>query len=99
MFISLDRNRLARITTFASFDQLFGRFKILHLYKIGSLTATEKVDRISAFSVIFLSSCRLTGSAQLKGGKIRRVGSHTWRHAYSGTACWLAGRQAGDENT
>lgn len=44
-------------------------------------------------SFFFLSPCRLTGSAEFKGGKILRIGSHTWRLVYSGTVCWLAGRQ------
>ena len=70
-----------------------GGSKILHLYKIGSLTATESVDILSAFSVFFISPCRPTGSIQLEGGKILRVGLHTWRLVCSGTVCWLAGRQ------
>ena len=49
--------------------------------------------RIPTFSVILIQLCRLTGSAQLEGGKIPRVGLHTYRLAYSGTVCWLAGRQ------
>ena len=64
----------------------------MHLYKIGSLTATEWVQKLLAFSVFFFS-CRLTGSTQVNRGKVPRVGSHTWRLVYSGTVCWLAGRQ------
>ena len=47
----------------------------------------------SAFSVFFISSCHPTGSARLEGGKIPRVGSHTWRLVYFGTVCWLASRR------
>lgn len=64
----------------------------MHLYKIDSLTATEMVDKCSAVSVFFTSSCRPTSSGQLDGGKIPRVGSHTWRLVYSGTGCRLASR-------
>ena len=45
------------------------------------------------FLSFFIPLCRLTWSARLEGGKIPRVGSHTCRLAYSGTVCWLAGRQ------
>ena len=67
--------------------------KKLHLYKIGSLTATELVDKFSAFSVFFISSRRPTGSARLEGGKIPRVCAHTWRLVYPGIVCRLAGRR------
>lgn len=63
----------------------------MHLYKIDSLTATEMVDKYSAVSVFFIS-CRPTRSGQLEGGKIPRVGAHTWRLVYSGTVCRLASR-------
>lgn len=64
----------------------------MHLYKIESLTATEMVDKYSAVSVFFISSRRPTRGGQLEGGKIPRVGSHTWRLVYSGTVCRLASR-------
>lgn len=50
------------------------------------------VDKCSAVSVICFPSCRPTRSGQLEGGKILRVGSHTWRLVYSGTVCRLASR-------
>lgn len=50
---SLHRYRLVRTITFTSFYRLFGRVKFQHLYKIGGLTATGWVDRLSALSVFF----------------------------------------------
>ena len=52
--------------TFASFYRLFGRLKFLHLYKIGSLTATGWADRLSALSVFFFQHVVSQGAPNSK---------------------------------
>ena len=66
----------------------------MHLYKIGSLTATELVDQTSDLFCLFLLHYVVSqGAPDSKVVRSRESVRIPGVSPYSGTVCWLASRQ------